>query len=51
VSSKDAPIPPDLPIPNCDYGFVAHVFQLRHPDTAACYFYTCSHFNVVIVSL
>jgi hypothetical protein len=28
MSSKDAPVPPDLPIPNCDCGFTAHVFQL-----------------------
>jgi hypothetical protein len=51
VSSKDAPVPPDLPIPNCDCGFAAHVFQSRHLDTATCCFYTCSRFNVVIVSL
>ena len=34
ASSKDAPVPPDLPVPNCDYGFLADVFQSRHPDTA-----------------
>jgi hypothetical protein len=50
VSSKDAPVPPNLPIPNCDCGFVAHVFQSRHLDTTHC-FYTCSRFNVVIVFL
>ena len=46
TSSKDAPIPPDLPVRHCDYGFTADVFQSRHPDTAARCFYTCSHFNV-----
>ena len=43
-SSKDAPIPPDLPVPNC--GRPANVFQSRHPDIAARCFYTCSRFNV-----
>ena len=46
ASSKDAPVPPDLPVPNCDCGFPAHVFQSKHPDTAARCFYTCSRFNV-----
>ena len=46
ASSKDAPIPPDLPVPNCDYGFSADVFQSRHLNTAACCFYTCSNLNV-----
>jgi len=46
VSSKDAPIPPDLPLPNCDCGLPAHMFQSRHRDTSARYFYTCSLFNV-----
>ena len=45
-SSKYAPIPPDLPVPNCDCGCSAHVFQSKHPDTAARCFYTCSRFNV-----
>jgi hypothetical protein len=49
MSSKDAPVPPDLPVPNYDYGFVAHVFQSRHLDAVACCFYICSRFNVVIV--
>ena len=46
ASSKDAPIPPDLPIPNYDRGFLAHVFQSKHPDTTARCFYICSRFNV-----
>ena len=37
ASSKDAPVPPDLPVPNCDCG---------RPDTASRCFYTCTHFNV-----
>ena len=44
--SKDAPVPPELPVPNCDCGRLADVFQSRHPDTAARCFYTCSRFNV-----
>ena len=45
-SSKDAPIPPELPVPNCDCGRPVDVFQSRHPDTAARCFYTYSRFNV-----
>ena len=45
-SSKDAPVPPDLPVPNRDCGRPADVFQSRHPDTAARCFYTCSRFIV-----
>jgi hypothetical protein len=45
-SSKDAPVSPELPVSNCDYGRPADVFQSRHPDTAARCFYTCSRFNV-----
>ena len=44
--SKDAPILPDLPIPNCDCGRPVDVFQSRHPNTVARCFYTCSRFNV-----
>ena len=46
TSSKDAPVPPDLPILNCDCGFPTHVFQSKHPDIAAWCFYTYSRFNV-----
>jgi hypothetical protein len=46
VSSKDALVPPDLPVPNCDYGFSVDMFQPRHPNTAARCFYTSSRFNV-----
>ena len=35
ASSKNAPDPPDLPVPNCDCGLLAHVFQSRHRDIAA----------------
>ena len=45
-SSKDVPVPPELLVPNCDCGRPVDVFQSRHPDTAARYFYTCSRFNV-----
>ena len=45
-SSKDAPVPPEFPVPNRDGGRSADVFQSRHPDTAARYFYTCSRFKV-----
>ena len=46
ASSKDAPVPPDLPVPNYDCGLSAHMFQSKHPDIAARCFYTCSRFNV-----
>ena len=46
ASSKDAPVPPNLPVPNCDCGFPTHVFQSKHSDIAARCFYTCSRFNV-----
>ena len=46
ASSKDAPIPTDLPVSNCDCGRPADMFQSRHPDTVARCFYTCSRFNV-----
>ena len=41
VSCKDAPVPPEEPIPNCDCGHPAHVSQSRHQDTTARCFYTC----------
>ena len=46
ASSKDAPVPPNLSVPNYDCGFPTDVFQSRHPDTAARCFYTSSSFNV-----
>jgi len=46
VSSKDALVPPNLPIPNCDCGRPADVMQSRHPETVACCFYTCSSCSV-----
>ena len=45
-SSKDAPVPPELPVPNYDCGRPADVFQSRHPNTADRCFYMCSRFNV-----
>ena len=38
AASKDALVPPDLPVTS----FPADVFQSRHPDTTARCFYTCS---------
>jgi hypothetical protein len=46
VSSKDAPVPLDLPVPNCDYGRPAWVCQSKHLDMAARCFYLCGSFNV-----
>ncbi|XP_066344533.1 uncharacterized protein [Miscanthus floridulus] len=45
ASSKDAIVPPALPVPNGDCGFPAHVFQSKHLDIVARCFYTCSRFN------
>ena len=46
VYNKDAPVPPDLPMPNYDYGRPAWVCQSKHPDTATQCFYLCGGFNV-----
>jgi hypothetical protein len=46
VSCKDAPVPPDLPMPKCDYGRSAWVCQSKHLDTTARCFYLCGDFNV-----
>nr|CAB3447556.1 unnamed protein product [Digitaria exilis] len=35
VSSKDAPVPPALPSPQCECNKPARVTQSMHPDTAA----------------
>ena len=48
VSSKDAPVPPDLPVPKCDCGRPTDVMQSRHPETATRCFYTYSSFSVSI---
>jgi hypothetical protein len=32
ASCKDAPIHPDLQVPNYDCGKLAHMYQSRHPD-------------------
>ena len=37
----DAPVHLELPIPNCDYGKPALVYQSRHSDTTTRAFYTC----------
>jgi hypothetical protein len=46
VSSKDAPVPPELPVSNCDCGRLDWVCQSKHPDTAARYFYLCGGFDL-----
>jgi hypothetical protein len=46
VSSKDAPVPLDLPVPNYDCGRPAWVCQSKHLDTTACCFYLCGGFNI-----
>jgi hypothetical protein len=51
ASSKDAPVPPDLPVSNCDCGRLAWVFQSKHPDMTARCFYTCGGINVRSFSL
>jgi len=40
ASCKDAHVHPELPVPNCDCGKPAHVFESKHLDTAARAFYT-----------
>ena len=51
VSSKDAPVSPDLSVPNCDCGRPAWIYQSKHPDTAARFFYLCGDFNVCTYDL
>jgi hypothetical protein len=46
VSSKDAPVPLDLPVPNYDCGRPAWVCQSKHLDTTARCFYLCGGFNI-----
>jgi hypothetical protein len=46
VSSKDAPVPPELPVSNCDCGRPAWVCQSELPDTVVRCFYLCGGFNV-----
>ncbi|TVU05407.1 hypothetical protein EJB05_48568, partial [Eragrostis curvula] len=41
VSSVDGPVPPALPVPNCECGHPAVVQQSRHRVTAARVFYEC----------
>jgi hypothetical protein len=48
VSSKDAHVPPELPVPNCECGRLAWVCQSKHPDTAARCFYLCGGFNAYV---
>jgi hypothetical protein len=45
VLSNDAFVPTDLSVPNCDCGKSAWICQSKHPDMAACCFYT-GGFNV-----
>lgn len=42
VSCEDAPVPPALPVPNCECGIPAEVKQSRWPTTAARAYYMCS---------
>jgi hypothetical protein len=51
ASSKDAHVPPNLLVPNCECGRPAWVFQSRHPDTTICFFYACNSFNIGSFSL
>jgi hypothetical protein len=46
ASSKDAPIPPNLHVLNCDCGRPAWVCQSKHPNMYARYFYTYGGFNI-----
>jgi hypothetical protein len=46
VSSKDAPVPPELFVSNCDCGRVAWVCQTKHLDTDARCFYLGGGFDV-----
>lgn len=46
VSSKDAPVPPALPSPQCECGKPARVTQSMHPDTAARAYYKCGDHRV-----
>ena len=42
VSCEDAPVPPALPIPNCECDISAEVKQSRWPTTAGRAYYMCS---------
>ena len=46
VSCKDAPVPPPLPVPNCECGKPSKVTQSMHPDTAAQVYYLCGDYRV-----
>jgi hypothetical protein len=46
VTCKDAPVPPPLPVPNCDCGNPAKVTQSMYADTAARAYYMCGHYCV-----
>jgi hypothetical protein len=46
VSSKDAHVPLELLVPNCDCGSLPWVCQSIHPDTDARCFYLCGGFKV-----
>ena len=51
VSCKDAPVPPALPVPNCDCGKPAKVIQSMHPKTAARAYYSCGDTRVSRISI
>ena len=42
VSCEDAPVPPALPVPNCECGILAEVKQSWWPITASRTYYMCS---------
>ena len=42
IKCEDAPVPPALPVPNCECGIPAEVKQSRWPTTAARAYYMCS---------
>lgn len=45
-SCKDAPVPPEYPVPMCDCGRPAGVRQSKHEDTAARAYYCCLDYRV-----
>jgi hypothetical protein len=51
ASSKDALVPSDLPMPNCDCDRPTWFFESKHPDTAARCFCTCGGFILRSISL
>jgi hypothetical protein len=44
ASCKGAHIHRDLPVPNYDYGKLAHMYQSRHPDIVVRCFCKCGNY-------